>query len=53
MGNEAVAIGAMKAGMSFFAAYPITPASEIMHILAKKSEEIGFVTEFMQKNPHT
>ncbi|MDP7179900.1 MAG: 2-oxoacid:acceptor oxidoreductase subunit alpha [Candidatus Woesearchaeota archaeon] len=43
MGNEAVAIGAMKAGMSFFAAYPITPASEIMHILAKKSEEIGFV----------
>ena len=42
MGNEAVALGAVKAGMTFFAAYPITPASEIMHHLAK-NEEIGFV----------
>lgn len=35
MGNEAVAIGAMKAGMDFYSGYPITPASEIMHYLAK------------------
>ena len=39
MGNEAVALGAMKAGMSFFAAYPITPASEIMHILAENEKK--------------
>jgi len=43
MGNEAVALGALKAGMTFFAAYPITPASEIMHVLAEKEGEIGFV----------
>jgi 2-oxoglutarate ferredoxin oxidoreductase subunit alpha len=30
-GNEAVALGAIKAGLSFFAGYPITPASEILH----------------------
>lgn len=43
MGNEAVALGALKAGMTFFAAYPITPASEIMHILAEKEGKIEFV----------
>ncbi|HUT08846.1 MAG TPA: 2-oxoacid:acceptor oxidoreductase subunit alpha [Candidatus Latescibacteria bacterium] len=43
MGNEAVACGALKAGMTFFAAYPITPASEIMHELADKEPEIAFV----------
>ncbi len=43
MGNEAVARGALKAGMDFFAAYPITPASEIMHFLAEKEGEIEFV----------
>ncbi len=41
-GNEAVAEAALKAGMKFFAAYPITPASEIMHCLAAK-KEIVFV----------
>lgn len=43
MGNEAVALGALKAGMNFFAAYPITPASEIMHVLAEKEGRIVFV----------
>jgi len=41
-GNEAVAEAAVKAGMKFYAAYPITPASEIMHCMAKK-KEISFV----------
>ncbi len=41
-GNEAIAEAALKAGMKFYAAYPITPASEIMHTLAKK-EEIAFI----------
>lgn len=36
-GNEAIALGALKAGLSFFAGYPITPASEIMHFLAKEA----------------
>ena len=43
MGNEAVALGALKAGMNFFAAYPITPASEIMHFLAKEEGRIVFM----------
>ena len=43
MGNEAVALGALRAGMSFFAAYPITPASEIMHFLADRENKIEFV----------
>jgi 2-oxoglutarate ferredoxin oxidoreductase subunit alpha len=43
LGNEAVALGALRAGMTFFAAYPITPASEIMHFLANKEKEIAFV----------
>ncbi len=43
MGNEAVALGALRAGMTFFAAYPITPASEIMHALAEHEDEIAFV----------
>ena len=42
-GNEAVALGALKAGMTFFAAYPITPASEIMHVLAEKESQTAFV----------
>lgn len=37
-GNEAIARGALKANMKFFAGYPITPASEIMHFFAKQNE---------------
>jgi 2-oxoglutarate ferredoxin oxidoreductase subunit alpha len=43
MGNEAVACGALRAGMTFFAAYPITPASEIMHVLAEQANDVVFV----------
>jgi len=32
-GNEAIARGAMKAGCDFFAGYPITPASSILHYM--------------------
>lgn len=43
MGAEAVVLGSLKAGMNFFVAYPITPASEIMHILAEKENKIEYV----------
>src|SRR5438067_3222852 len=33
-GNEASAFGAIHAGCRFFAGYPITPSSEILHFLA-------------------
>lgn len=32
-GNQAIAFAAVKAGLKFFAGYPITPASEILHEL--------------------
>jgi len=34
-GNEAIALGALKAGVKFMAAYPMTPATAIMLIIAK------------------
>lgn len=33
-GNEAIATGAVKAGLKLYAAYPMTPASSILHFLA-------------------
>ena len=38
-GNEAVAEGALAAGVSFFAGYPITPSTEIAEILADRLPE--------------
>ncbi len=40
-GNESIAIGALCAGIRFFAGYPITPASEIMEWLAKYLPKFG------------
>jgi len=34
-GNEAIALGALKAGVKFMAAYPMTPATAIMLMIAK------------------
>ncbi len=41
MGNVACAEGAIAAGCEFAAGYPITPASEITHTLAKRLLEVG------------
>ncbi len=40
-GNEAVALGALYAGCRFFGGYPITPASEVMEILAAELPRVG------------
>ncbi len=40
-GNEAVALGALVGGVRFYAGYPITPASEIMEVLAKHLPHVG------------
>lgn len=39
-GNEAIVEGALAAGCSFFAGYPITPASEISEILAYRLPQV-------------
>ncbi|WP_042348815.1 2-oxoacid:acceptor oxidoreductase subunit alpha [Bacillus massiliigorillae] len=41
IGNDAIALGALTAGCRFMAAYPITPASEIMEYLIKKLPAVG------------
>jgi len=37
-GNEAISLGAIKAGLKLYAAYPMTPASSILHFLAPLSK---------------
>ncbi len=40
-GNEACAVGALHAGCRFFAGYPITPSSEILHFLSEWMPKVG------------
>jgi len=42
-GSEAIALGAIGAGCQFYAAYPMTPASAVLHYLISKDEETGMV----------
>lgn len=42
-GNEAMSLGAIAAGMQFVAIYPMTPTSNILHILAPLQEKYGFI----------
>ena len=44
-GNQATALGAIAAGCTFFAGYPITPASDIMEFLAAVLPKIGAVIQ--------
>jgi 2-oxoglutarate ferredoxin oxidoreductase subunit alpha len=40
-GNEACGVGALRGGVRFVAAYPITPASEMLEWLAPHLEDLG------------
>ncbi|MBU6451297.1 MAG: 2-oxoacid:acceptor oxidoreductase subunit alpha [Cyanobacteria bacterium REEB67] len=40
-GNEAIAIGAYAAGCKFYSAYPMTPASTILHWMASHAQQTG------------
>ncbi|MEI8067355.1 MAG: 2-oxoacid:acceptor oxidoreductase subunit alpha [Candidatus Shapirobacteria bacterium] len=40
-GNEAFGWGLIKAGINFYAAYPMTPATGTLHFLATKQEEFN------------
>ena len=42
-GNEAAGLGAVRGGIRFVAAYPITPATEILEWLAPNLEKVGGV----------
>jgi len=40
-GNEAVVEAALLAGVRFFAGYPITPATEILELMARRLPQVG------------
>jgi 2-oxoglutarate/2-oxoacid ferredoxin oxidoreductase subunit alpha len=40
-GNQACGLGALRGGIRFVAAYPITPASEVLEWLAPRLEKLG------------
>lgn len=44
-GNEAIAIGAIAAGLKFYAAYPMTPATSILHYLAAQERDYKLVVK--------
>jgi 2-oxoglutarate/2-oxoacid ferredoxin oxidoreductase subunit alpha len=44
-GNECFAIGAVAAGCKFYSAYPMTPASSILHWMANHGAKCGVVVK--------
>jgi 2-oxoglutarate/2-oxoacid ferredoxin oxidoreductase subunit alpha len=44
-GNEAVGMGAVAAGLKFYAAYPMSPASSLLHWLVARSEKVGVMVK--------
>lgn len=44
-GNEALGMGAIKAGMKFFCAYPMTPISSLLHFLAAYERDYSYVVK--------
>ncbi len=44
-GNEAFALGAVTAGCKFYSAYPMTPASSILHWMASHGEKCDMVVK--------
>jgi 2-oxoglutarate ferredoxin oxidoreductase subunit alpha len=44
-GNDAVFLGAVRAGCKFYAAYPMTPSSSILHSFASAEEDYNIITK--------
>ncbi|MDD4079822.1 MAG: 2-oxoacid:acceptor oxidoreductase subunit alpha [Eubacteriales bacterium] len=44
-GNRAIALGALAAGVQFYAAYPMSPSTSILESLAQWAKEAGIVVE--------
>jgi 2-oxoglutarate/2-oxoacid ferredoxin oxidoreductase subunit alpha len=42
-GNEAVALGAIAGGVQFAAIYPMSPISNILHVLAANQRQYGYI----------
>lgn len=44
-GNEAIGLGAIKAGVTFYAGYPMTPSSSLLHYMAAHQIDLGIVVK--------
>lgn len=42
-GNDAIALGAIKGGLRWYSAYPMTPASSILHFMAANEKSLGII----------
>lgn len=45
-GNEAIARGALEAGIKFVSGYPGTPVSEVVDVLARVAKDVGIYVEW-------
>lgn len=43
-GSEAIALGATAAGLDIYFAYPMTPATPVLHFFASNREKLGVIT---------
>ncbi len=48
-GTEGIGLGALKAGLNIYFAYPMTPATPLLHFLAKKQKE-GKILVYQPEN---
>ena len=46
MGNEAIALGALQAGVNLVSGYPGTPSSEIIEYVSKYRQQTGTYVEW-------
>lgn len=44
-GNQALALGALAGGVSFYSAYPMTPSTSVMTYLSSKQRDAGIIVE--------
>ncbi|MFN7991608.1 MAG: 2-oxoacid:acceptor oxidoreductase subunit alpha [Candidatus Micrarchaeia archaeon] len=44
-GNEAITLGSIKGGVKFYAAYPMTPASTILHYMIENEKAFNLVVK--------
>lgn len=44
-GNEAICLGALRAGCKFYAGYPMTPSSSILHFIAAQERRFSLVVK--------
>lgn len=44
-GNQALALGAIAAGVKFYCGYPMTPSTSVMSYISSKASEMGIVVD--------